>query len=156
MKKYLLILSSLLMILVIFSSCSGKDEDLLASKYDTLNNLEGISMTINETTISPKGLTVIFENNSDKDFTYGDFFVLEAKIDGKWYEVADLLGGEYGFNDIGYELPPHTSNEWEVDWEWLYGNLDQGTYRIIKDILDTREPGDYDKYFLAAEFTIDE
>jgi len=46
------------------------------------------------------------------------------------------------------------NEEWKVDWSWLYGSLDTGEYRIVKDILDFRKTGDYDKYYLAAVFLI--
>jgi hypothetical protein len=44
--------------------------------------------------------------------------------------------------------------QFAVDWEWLYGSLDSGDYRIAKDILGFRAAGDYDKFYLAAEFSI--
>lgn len=37
-----------------------------------------------------------------------EFFLLEKKIYGKW----------------------------SIDWDWLYGSLDKGEYRIVKGILD--------------------
>jgi hypothetical protein len=42
-----------------------------------------------------------------------------------------------------------------VDWEWLYGNLDNGEYRIVKNVLDFKAPGDFDTHYLAAEFRVD-
>ncbi len=39
--------------------------------------------------------------------------------------------------------------EWDVDWDWLYGGLDDGEYRIIKGISTNTE-----KHTLAAEFRI--
>ncbi|MBU9711892.1 immunoglobulin-like domain-containing protein [Evansella tamaricis] len=111
-------------------------------------------MIVKEGTVSSTGLTVIFENNSDKQCIYGEYFLLEKKMEGRWYQLPVTLDGNYGFNDIGYDLNPSDAREWAVDWKWLYGSLDTGDYRIVKDILDFREAGDYDKYYLTAEFTI--
>lgn len=132
-----------------------KTSDLKSTEYETVNNLEGVIMTVKEGTVSPNGLVLIHENNSDKECIYGEFFILEKKIDDKWYEVPVTIEGNYGFEDIGHELVPGDNKEWETDWQWLYGSLSKGEYRIIKDILDFRETGDYDTYYLAAEFTID-
>ncbi|WP_211274594.1 immunoglobulin-like domain-containing protein [Anaerobacillus arseniciselenatis] len=135
------------------SSNSPKGTDWKPTMYETVNNLDGVSMIVKEGTVSSTGLTVIFENNSDKQCIYGEYFLLEKKIEGRWYEVPIVLDGNYGFNDIGYELAPSDAREWEVDWEWLYGSLDTGDYRIVKDILDFRETGDFDRHYLTAEFT---
>ncbi|MGO4890647.1 immunoglobulin-like domain-containing protein, partial [Anaerobacillus sp. MEB173] len=54
-----------------------------------------------------------------------------------------------------YDLSSSDVKKWTVDWDWLYGSLDTGEYRIVKDILDFRSTGDYDKRHLTAEFTID-
>jgi hypothetical protein len=41
-----------------------------------------------------------------------------------------------------------------VDWEWIYGSLEKGEFRIVKDILDSNGVGGYETYYLAAEFTL--
>jgi hypothetical protein len=46
------------------------------------------------------------------------------------------------------------ASEKVVDWNWIYGSLDAGEYRLVKDISNFRGTGDYDTYYLAAEFTI--
>ncbi|HZK33400.1 MAG TPA: immunoglobulin-like domain-containing protein [Tissierellaceae bacterium] len=119
-----------------------------------VNNFDGISMNIKEGSVSSTKLTVIFDNNSDKQGMYSDDFLLESKIKGDWYQVPTIID-EYGFHDIGYELPPSGNKELTIDWDWLYGSLDTGEYRIIKKILDFRDTGDHDEYYLAAQFTID-
>ncbi|MFC0015071.1 MULTISPECIES: immunoglobulin-like domain-containing protein [Allobacillus] len=111
-------------------------------------------MTVKESSISTTGLTVIFENNSDEQGVYSEDFLLEEEVEGNWYEVPTIVD-EYGFAEPGYELPPSKTEEFTVDWESLYGNLDSGNYRIIKSMANVREPGDYDDYYLAAQFTIE-
>ncbi len=150
------------MSLILLSGCgssnkshSPKGTDWKPSTYETVNNLDGVTMNVKEGTVSSTGLTVIFENNSDKQCIYSEYFFLEKKIEGRWYQVPVTLDDNYGFNDIGYDLDSSDVREWTVDWDWLYGSLDNGEYRIVKDILDFRKAGDYDKYDLTAEFTVD-
>ncbi|GAA0343202.1 hypothetical protein GCM10008967_37050 [Bacillus carboniphilus] len=123
--------------------------------YKTVNSLDGVTMFVKDGTISSTGLTVTFENHSNKQCVYGQYFSLEKKINGVWYQVPVALDGDYGFNAIGYDLAPSNMAEWTVDWNWLYGSLDQGEYRIVKDLLDFRNTGDYDEHYLTAEFTIE-
>lgn len=121
--------------------------------YETVNNLDGVTMTVKEGTTSYTSLTVAFQNNSSSQCIYGEYFWLEKRIDGSWYKVPAVIDN-YGFNSIGYDLASGDDSEWAVDWDWLFGSLDTGDYRIVKDILDFRGSGEYDTYYLAAEFTL--
>ncbi|HOA79706.1 MAG TPA: hypothetical protein PKK61_01395 [Defluviitaleaceae bacterium] len=125
-----------------------------ASIHETVNNLNGVSMTVKEGTLSSKSLTLILENNSDKDCIFSSDFILEKKVNKRWYQVPVILDSDYGFEDIAYELSSSSVRQWPVDWNWLYGNLDAGEYRIIKSILNSKDTGDFDNYYLAAEFII--
>lgn len=42
----------------------------------------------------------------------------------------------------------------DLNWEYLYGRLNDGHYRIVKRVMDYRAPGDYDEYDICAEFDI--
>jgi hypothetical protein len=119
------------------------------TKYDTVNKLEGVTMAIKDGTVSPTGLTVVFDSKLDNECIYGEYFLLEREVNGEWYGVPVAIEGNYAFKMIGYRLPPGGSSEWSVDWEWLYGILETGKYRIVKDIFR-----DNDKYYMAAEFSI--
>lgn len=133
---------------------SAETTDWELTTYDIVNNFNDVTMTVKEGTVSSSGLTVTFEYNSDNQCIYGEYFWLEKKINGKWYQVPVPIDGYYGFEDIGYDLAYGENVEWEVNWNWIYGSLDTGEYRIVKDILDFRGTGDYDKYYLAAEYKI--
>jgi hypothetical protein len=173
MKKYLYLLFCMVIILIFLSGCAGYDNsntvegaentnsrqssgtiDWEPTTYEIVNNFTGVTMTVKEGSVSSTGLTVSFKNNSDKQCIYGEYFLLEKKINENWYQVPVVIDGEHGFDAIGYDLASGKEGEWKVNWDWLYGSLDTGEYRIVKDILDFRKTGDYDKYYLAAEFKI--
>lgn len=128
--------------------------DWKPTAFENVNGFDGVSMTAREGTVSAKGLTLEFSNITDSECIYGEYYILEKKIGGNWFQVPVAFEGEYGFDSIGYFLEPHGESEWTSDWEWLYGSLEPGEYRIVKDILDFRETGDHDKYFLAEEFIL--
>lgn len=160
--KHLFILTFLIISFILLLGCensnnesSNEETDLTPTTYDIVNDLDGVTMTVKENTVSSIGLTVIMENQSDKECIYGEDFLLEEEIDGKWYQVPITLEGNYGFNDIGYNLASSEMREWAVEWEWLYGSLGKGKYRIVKKILDFRGTGDYDEHYLAAAFTLE-
>lgn len=156
MKKHIYVCIFLLIFIILFAACSkkGARNDMEATGFELVNNFDHVSMEVKKEGLSSKGITLIFENNSDKNCIYGEFFSLEKSIDGKWYGLPVVVEGDYGFNDIGYKLNPGEVEEFQVKWEWLYGSIENGHYRIVKDISDFRGSGDFDVYYLAAEFTI--
>ncbi|MFT5875895.1 MAG: hypothetical protein ACI8WT_004895 [Clostridium sp.] len=129
--------------------------DWKPTPYETVNNCDGVTMTVNKGTESSTKLTVAFKNSSSSQCIYGEDFWLEKRINGRWYQVPVIIEGDYGFNLVGYNLNSGNTGECVVDSHWLYGSLDTGEYRILKSILDFRGSGDYDTYYLAADFTID-
>ncbi len=128
--------------------------DWKPTAYATVNNLDGVAITVKEGTVSPTGLAVGLVNNSGSQYIYGEYFCLEKKINGAWYQVPLVIDGNYGFNEIAYVLASGDDSHWTVGWDWLYGNLDPGEYRIVKNILDSSGLKEYDTYYLAAEFTV--
>ena len=108
--------------------------------------------------ISPTGATLVFNQhdaNAPKgELIYGEDFVIEVLKNGEWEEAPIPLEGNYGFNAIGIMLPCEEISEREIDWEWLYGELEPGEYRIGKSVLDSIESGNYDKYMVYAYFIL--
>ena len=157
MKKKLISIIVLIVSLILVACGNGNSTETnnwKKTEHDMVNNFDGVSMNIKEGSVSPTEATVIFENNSNNQGVYSDDFLLEKEIEGDWYQLPTIID-EYGFNDIGYELLPWEIEEFTIDWDWLYGSLDSGEYRIVKKLLDLRDTGDYDEYNLAAHFTID-
>ena len=45
--------------------------------------------------------------------------------------------------------------EMNINWEYAYGELKPGYYRLKKEFNDFREPGDFDKETYEVYFTIE-
>ena len=148
---------------LLLCGCGSKDADnqtvspvseagsLNGSASDTLR----ASMTVDN--VTPGGLTVHFNLHEKRnEVLFGDSFRLEQRVGEDWAEVP-VIREDYGFNLVGYLLTEGTERTMDVDWEWLYGRLSPGAYRIVKELVDTerRTPGGQPlKYELSAEFTI--
>lgn len=108
--------------------------------------------------ITPTGATLVFNQYDAKtpkgELIYGEDFVIEVLKDGKWEEAPITVEGDYAFYDIGYNLPCEEISEKEMDWEWLYGELAPGEYRIGKSVIDLIESGNFDKYMAYAHFIL--
>ncbi len=123
----------------------------MAGETYELNTLDGVTMQLGKYTSS--GGDVAIRNETDKEITFGDWYVIQSETNGKWktmpYKVKNVA-----FHQVAYNAPKDETISHEVKWDVLYGELTKGRYRIIKDMLDFRGTGDYTKYYLAAEFEI--
>ena len=86
----------------------------------------------------------------------GSWYILENWTqENGWKEMPYIIDGEISWNDIAWIIPMNDTMELEVNWEWLYGKLPVGKYRIGKSITDFRESGDYDTATYFVEFEIE-
>lgn len=133
------------------------------SKYITLGSVMiedewGVVLTAKD--VTPTGLTLAAAQSGGApagELQTGSMFWLETYENGVWKPVPEVPtedGVERGWNMIAYLIPVDGSVEWEVNWEYLYGTLPAGTYRIGKEIMDFRGTGDYDTRNYYAEFKL--
>ncbi len=152
MKKVFLIILLCGILSLGVSGCwkSGKGLDI-GAKSDIKIMQNDVIMTIKEGTLTNKGATLILTNNSDKNLQYGNPYEIEIKKDGEWHKI----NVELYFNLPAFQLLPKESKEIELNWEYGYGKLTKGEYRIIKDIDYEYEEGRYESFYIAVEFTIE-
>jgi len=115
----------------------------------------GIALTVKD--VTPTGLTIICTQSGGDgvaELQSGQYYRLEELHGDHWHECGIVFEGDASFTMEAWIIPMNDSVEWNVDWEWLYGQLSPGTYRIVKEIMNFRGTGDYDKAEYYAEFTI--
>ena len=85
----------------------------------------------------------------------GSWYILEQWTqESGWKEMPYIIDGELGWTAEAWMIPMNDTCEWEVEWEWLYGTLPEGKYRIGKSIMDFRDSSDFDTATYYAEFNI--
>lgn len=124
--------------------------------YNQESEISEIGLYVTLKKISPTGATLVF-NQYDPDaptgrLQYGNDFAVELLKDGEWESAPIVLDVDYGFEAVAYMMKNGESSEQELNWEWLYGELAPGEYRIRKKISDFRETGDYDTYTVYTHF----
>ena len=135
------------------------------------SDIDSIALHVSLKDITPTGATFVFTQYDTKEskgeLVYGDDFVIERREGDKWESISVVVEGDYGFHDIAYTLTPDAPDEHGyvtgqataeavIDWEWLYGKLLPGEYRIGKSVLDFVESGKFDKYMVYAHFFLTE
>ncbi|MBE6153904.1 MAG: hypothetical protein E7166_06755 [Firmicutes bacterium] len=112
-------------------TCAVLEFDEQVESNYKLTEIENVSANIYD--ISLTGATIIIKDTNEKPYIQGEWYKIEKQVDGKWYEVKTLLDN-YGFNSIGYLPDENNEVKHVIDWEWLYGELPLGSYRILKEV----------------------
>lgn len=124
--------------------------------YSQESEISEIGLYVTLKKISPTGATLVFNqydvDAATGDLQYGNDFAVEVLKDGKWESAPIVVDVNYAFDAVAYVMKKGESSEQELNWEWLYGELAPGEYRIKKKISDFRETGDYDTYTAYAHF----
>ena len=149
MKKSILFLS--LVLALILSACTPKQDEIPEELISTLP--AGITMTVDEETITPEGASFLLLQTTEMDIKYGDNYKLQKYDGSTWVDVPTIIEN-YAFHSIAYSLPENEPKVLELDWAWLYGSLPAGEYRLVKEFMDFRGTGDFDNYTIAAAFPI--
>lgn len=107
--------------------------------------------------VTPAGLTLICTReggNATGEVVCGTDYYLRMKEGDTWEPVPTVIEN-YAWDGIAYPIEEGKDREFEISWEWLYGKLPAGTYRLTKGFLDVREAGDYDTGKYWVEFEIE-
>ena len=99
-------------------------------------------------------VTVAIRNDSAFPCLYGGPYQLEQKRGEGWYVLPYVVDGNVGFHSIGYEIPKGESASWTAEFAWLYGELEPGVYRIVKEMSILQEDGTWLDGIFAAEFSV--
>lgn len=96
---------------------------------DQPTGASNVTMTVSG--VTPAGVTVVIQDDNREPFVYGTWFRIQREKDGVWYEVNTKITN-YGFDEIGWLTDDQGRLTMTVDWEWLYGKLPGGHYRLLK------------------------
>ena len=144
--KYLIIATLLIVAVIIIWLIFNKVDN--GKKEFSIND---VSMSLkDETLASYTGATFILKNDNDIDMIYGDSYTIEVEKEGKW-EKIDV---KVDFNSIAYILKAKSSKEITINWENIYGKLEPGKYRLIKNISYEKEKDNYVDFSVNAEFIL--
>ena len=141
MKKLLVFMGLMGFILL---GCGSNDLGEESDYGEDVNQLDGVSIELNEDTYQPEGdyfeLTVV--NDSEEEITYGVEYSLEYLDEDVWFEVEP--DEEIAFILIAHILDSGDEATEEINLEY-YEPLEIGRYRLVRHV--DGEP-------LTAEFEV--
>ncbi len=126
--------------------------------YSSDSDVPEIGLTFSVRQITPSGAALVFSQYDPDlpsgELQYGDDFLLERKTDSGWEAVPVVIEGDSGFHAVAYVIPAGETHVQTLSWDWLYGELAPGTYRVKKTVCDFRGSGDFDRYPVSASFLL--
>ena len=148
----------------------SEEERMLSSYYppefvvtsdicDRDDSQEEWCVSLEAVNVTPKGLTIACHQMGGvfTELSTGTYYVIQ-RLENEGFVDVEYLPQE---NDIAWTseawiIHRDATTTWDVDWEWLYGELPVGEYRIGKEIMNFRSPGDFEKEMIYAHFKISE
>ncbi|MBE6626378.1 MAG: hypothetical protein E7628_04265 [Ruminococcaceae bacterium] len=154
MKKFIALILALIFTLSL-TSCGAKSNDENGAD-EVKPNKWGVTLTAEN--VTSKGLTLVVKQSGGEDvaeLTTGSPYVIE-KLDGEDWVKVPYAPQEYDvvWDMMAYLIQMENTTTWEVNLEWLYGELPAGEYRIGKEITNFRGPGDHEAEMLYARFSV--
>lgn len=132
------------------STSEGKRElyaEFTIENKDKANeNISDVTMTIEEGTLTRTSATIILEGKND--FFCGPSYSIEKKEKRGWKPVNEIDGYIWGM--MQYGSGNNRKMDFNLDWSKLYGELENGEYRLVKSVSTNGKTIE-----LYAEFTIE-
>ena len=124
MKRQILILGCLLAFLLTGCATSANEGQVPAS-------IENVTLSIAD--VTPSGATITITDTNNPTHVYGQWYKIQQQINGKWKDMTPVIDS-FGFEDIGYLTNNAGILILDIQWEWLYGTLKPGNYRLFKEV----------------------
>lgn len=96
---------------------------------------EGVTMKPEDGTLFSGGATFEVTNSTGDEAVFGSYYELQRKTgDGQWQPLDYILDkNSIGWESIAYIIKGNSTWEVKINWEWLYGKLAKGNYRLVKN-----------------------
>lgn len=132
------------------------DEDLIQflttlDRGTSSDSFYGVTLAVEE--VSPNGATVVFLGDGEKPegrLLGGNDYWVQMEQDGVWVDVTKVP--EPSFTTESYEVD--NIRRHKIDWQWRYGTLASGHYRIGKDVTYQEGAKPLETATVWAEFTL--
>lgn len=117
------------------------------SYKEDINNekIKKVTMEVKEETITRNGATFVITDKNPTPFSYGEWYMIEKRENGKWNIMPSIVEGKI-WPAIARLVGEDGKLEYKINWEKLYGELEAGEYRLVKEVANQ---------YIYAEFNIE-
>ncbi len=123
--------------------------------YETIVSGDKWGLSLYADDVTKTGITIKFEQfggNPAGELQTGAAYKIETVARDKWQAVKAKIDNPV-WNSMAYGIRKNNVTELKVNWEFLYGELPPGFYRLSKTVMDFKVAGSYDEetYFVHFE-----
>ncbi len=156
MRKLISLIFTLAFMLLVVG-CSQNADSQVVNESDPVPNKWGISLEVDN--VTNVGLTLVCQQSGGEnvaELDTGSYYIIQKLEKTGWVDV-EFAPQEYdvAWTSEAWIIQKESMTTWDVNWEWLYGRLPAGEYRIGKEIMNFRGAGDFDQEMVYATFTIE-
>ena len=118
-----------------------------------------VDMEIKEGSLSKTKATIIIKEKEDYNISYGEKFWLEKYnySTSSYEKLENTTGKNCAFNLPAYNVTPDKPLELVQDWSCMHGELEKGTYKLVKDAFFNSDTpvSESDIFYIWTEFVIE-
>lgn len=131
-------------------------ELFLNEKWFVFQIDDDLGVTLSADNITENGLTLNCVQNDEIGQPTGElqsssYFWIEKDVEGMWEKLE--FPQNIAFDDMALIVNRNDVTTWDIDWSYIW-TLDNGKYRLHKELMDFRGTGDYDIYDYFIEFQL--
>lgn len=128
-----------------------------AQPAETPGAMDAWGLELSVKHVAPTGVTLVISQSGGSpsgELRYGTAYKLQSLHGEDWEDVPYATEDNVAWTSEAYLVERNTASEVELSWAWLYGSLPAGQYRLVKEFMDFRGTGDYDKETYDVAFEI--
>ena len=126
MKKIVLLVLTLTLLAGCQNSAAEPTKPVIQPTW-----LENVTIQISD--ITTTGATILITDKNPEPYVYGEWYKIQKKTDTGWVDLTPVIDN-YGFVEIGYLPNDNGEVKFTINWQWHYGELPAGIYRIFKQV----------------------
>lgn len=143
-KRCLIVLGIIILIILFIVYLAFLNEKPKKSTFNITS--DKISMEVNN--ITNRNAEFIITNHTDQEFDLGNIYYIDYEKDGIWYKLKEKH--EFVSILMSHVLKANSQMEEKINWEYIYGELEEGHYRLIREIGIENSA----RIYVAAEFNV--
>lgn len=113
----------------------GNEDKTLSTEKEYNRDLRNVTIEVLKDTITNKSVEILITDNNQDHYGWGVDFKIQKKVDGKWQNLK-YIDDNLSWIDIAYTLDKDNQLKQMLNIEKYYGQLDKGTYRVVKSVYD--------------------